>query len=147
VVPLSGHGLVPCVSPTDSHRAIWAPDDSTSVRRQVVCAASAGIHAALVQPHVEEAGPLVGAAFAAASLALAVAALTVRQPRHDAWAPIAAAVVLGLIAVGYLLSRTTGIPLLITDREELDPLGVFTTGAELIGALAAAVLIRMKETA
>jgi hypothetical protein len=70
----------------------------------------------------------------------------VRQPRHDAWAPIAA-IVLGLIAVGYLLSRTTGIPLLITDREELDPLGVFTTGAELIGALAAAVLIRMKETA
>ena len=113
----------------------------------VVCAASAGIHAALVQPHVEEAGPLVGAAaFAVASLALAVAALTVRQPRHDAWAPIAAAVVLDLIAVGYLLSRTTSIPLLITDREELDPLGVFTTGAELIGALAAAVLIRMKET-
>jgi hypothetical protein len=113
-----------------------------------VCAASAGIHAALVQPHVEGAGPLVGAAaFAAASLALAVAALAVRQPRHDAWAPIAAAVVLGLIAVGYLLSRTTGRPLLITDREELDPLGVFTTGAELIGALGAAVLIRMKETA
>jgi len=113
-----------------------------------VCAASAGIHAALVQPHVEGAGPLVGAAaFAAASLALAVAALAVRQPRHDAWAPIAAAVVLALIAVGYLLSRTTGRPLLITDREELDPLGVFTTGAELIGALGAAVLIRMKETA
>jgi hypothetical protein len=106
-----------------------------------------GIHAALVQPHVGEAGPLVGAAFAAASLALAVAALAVRQPRHDGWAPIAAAVVLGLIAVGYLLSRTTGIPLLITDREELDPLGVFTTGAALIGALAATVLIRMKETA
>jgi len=61
----------------------------------VVCAASAGIHAALVKPHVEEAGPLVGAAaFAVASLALAVAALAVRQPRHDAWAPIAAAVVL-----------------------------------------------------
>ena len=61
----------------------------------VVCAASAGIHAALVKPHVEEGGPLVGAAaFAVASLALAVAALAVRQPRHDAWAPIAAAVVL-----------------------------------------------------
>ena len=145
---LSGHNLVPCVSPTDSHRAIWAPDDSPSVRRHGCVRCKCRIHAALVKPHVEEAGPLVGAAaFAVASLALAVAALTVRQPRHDAWAPIAAAVVLGLIAVGYLLSRTTGIPLLITDREELDPLGVFTTGAELIGALAAAVLIRMKETA
>src|SRR5262245_45801681 len=109
-----------------------------------VCAASAGIHAALVPPHIEEAGPLLGAAFAAASLALAVAALAVRQPSHDAWAPVAAAIVLALIAVSYLLSRTTGIPLLITDHEELDPLGVFTTGAELIGALAAAVLIRIK---
>jgi hypothetical protein len=89
----------------------------------IVCAASAGIHAALVQPHVEEAGSLVGAAFAAASLALAVAALAARQPRHDVWAPIATTI-LDLIAVGYLLSRTTGIPLLITDREELDPLVV-----------------------
>ena len=113
----------------------------------VVCAASAGVHAALVQPHVEEVGPLLGAAFAAASLALAVAALAVRQPSHDAWAPVAAAIVLGLIGISYLLSRTTGLPLLITDREELDPLGVFTTGAELIGALAAVVLIRIKETA
>ena len=113
----------------------------------VVCAASAGIHAALVQPHVEEAGPLPGGAFAAAALALAATALAVRQPRHDAWAPAAAAIVLGLIAVSYLLSRTTGIPLLITDREELDLLGAFTTGAELSGAIAAAILIRLKETA
>jgi peptidoglycan/LPS O-acetylase OafA/YrhL len=113
----------------------------------VVCAASAGVHAALVQPHVEEAGPLLGAAFAAASLALAVTAVAVRQPSHDAWAPAAAAIVLGLLAISYLLSRTTGLPLLITDREELDPLGVLTTGAEFIGALAAAVLIRIEETA
>ena len=113
----------------------------------VVCAASAGVHAGLVQPHVEEAGPLLGAAFAVASLALAGAALAIRQPSHDAWAPMAAAILLGLIAVSYLLSRTTGIPLLIADREELDQLGVLTTGAELAGALAAAVLIRLKETA
>lgn len=91
----------------------------------IVCAASAGIHAALVQPQVEEAGPT---------------AETRRLGTNSRYRP-------GLIAVGYLLSRTTGIPLLITDREELDPLGVFTTGAELIGALAVAVLIRMKETA
>jgi peptidoglycan/LPS O-acetylase OafA/YrhL len=113
----------------------------------VVCAASAGVHAALVQPHLEEAGPLLGVAFAAASLALAVVAVAVRQPSHDAWAPVVAAVVLGLVAISYLLSRTTGLPLLITNSEELDPLGVFTTGAEVIGALAAVVLVRIKETA
>ena len=141
MVPLSGHGLVPCVSPTDSHRAIWAPDDSPSVRRHGYVRCKCRNPRRTRSATCWGGGPLVGAAFAAASLALAVAALAVRQPRHDAWAPIAAAVVLGLIAVGYLLSRTTGIPLLITDREELDPLGVFTTGAELIGALAAAVLI------
>jgi hypothetical protein len=96
---------------------------------------------------VDEAGLLLGAAFAAASLALAVAALAVRLPRHDGWALATAGVVLCVIAVSYLLSRTAGIPMLITDREELDPLGVLITGAELVGALAAVVLIRRKETA
>ena len=119
----------------------------TTILRYAVTMVCAGIHAALVRPHVEEAGLLLGAAFAAASLALAVAALAVRQPRHDAWAPVAAGAVLCVIAVSYLLSRTTGLPLLITDREGLDPLGVLTTGAELVGALAAVVLIRQKETA
>ena len=113
----------------------------------IVCAASAGVHAALVRPHVDEAGLPLGAAFAAASVALAVAALAVRLPRHDAWAPVTAGVVLCVIAASYLLSRIAGLPLLITDREELDPLGVLITGAELVGALAAVVLIRRKETA
>ena len=110
-----------------------------------VCAGSAGVHAALIQPHLAEGGLPLGLAFAAAAAALAVAALTVRQPRHDSWAPAAATVVLGVIAVSYLLSRTTGIPLLIGQAEELDPLGAATTVAELAGAISGAVLMSRKD--
>jgi hypothetical protein len=111
-----------------------------------VCAGSAGVHAALIQPHLAESLPL-GLAFAAATVALAVAALTVRQPRHDAWAPATATAVLGAIAVSYLLSRTTGIPLLIDEAEQLDPLGAVTTAAELAGALGGTVLMSRKDRA
>jgi hypothetical protein len=112
----------------------------------VVCAASAGVHAALVRPHMEEAGILLGAAFAVASFALAGAALAVRQPRHDAWAPATAAAVLCLIAVSYLLSRTSGLPVLIASPEGLDPLGGITTAAEVVGAAAAIGLQQRKDT-
>jgi hypothetical protein len=110
-----------------------------------VCAGSAGVHAALVQPHLAEAGPPLGAAFAAAAAAAALAALAVGQPRHDSWAPAAATAVLFAIAVGYLLSRTAGIPPLISQPEEWDPLGVVTTIAELIGAVSGVALLSRKE--
>lgn len=109
------------------------------------CAGSAGVHAALVQSHLAEGGPLLGSAFAAAAAALALAALAVRQPRHDSWAPAAAAAVLCLIAVSYVLSRTTGLPLLIAQAEQLDPLGTTTTAAELIGAVSGAALMSRKD--
>ncbi len=110
-----------------------------------VCAGSAGVHAALVQSHRVEGGPLPGSAFAAAAAALALAALVVRQPRHDSWAPAASAAVLCLIAVSYVLSRTTGLPLLTGQAEQLDPLGTATTAAELIGAVSGAVLMSRKD--
>lgn len=110
-----------------------------------VCAGSAGVHAALTGPHLAEGGPPLGSAFAAAAAALAVAALAIRQPRHDSWAPMAAAVVLCVIAVSYLLSRSTGIPLLIGTAEQLDPLGAGTTVAELAGAVCSAALMSRKD--
>jgi CHASE2 domain-containing sensor protein len=110
-----------------------------------VCAGSAGIHAALVGPHLAEGGPPLGSAFAAAAAALAVAALTVRQPRHDPWAPAAATVVLCVIALSYLLSRSTGIPLLIGQPEGLDPLGAATTVTELAGAACGVALVSQKD--
>jgi hypothetical protein len=74
-----------------------------------MCAGSAGVHAALIQPHFLESG-LLGSAFTAATVALALAALVVRQPRHDSWAIAAASVTLCVIAISYVLSRSSGIP-------------------------------------
>jgi hypothetical protein len=105
-----------------------------------VCAGSAGVHAALIQPHFLESG-LLGSAFTAAAVALALAALVVRQPRHDPWAILAASAALCVIAVSYMLSRSTGIPLLIVQPEHADPLGTVTTAAELAGAMCGAVLM------
>lgn len=105
-----------------------------------VCAASAGIHAALIGPHLAEGLP-IGLGFAAATAALAFAALAVRLPRRDRWAPAVATAVLCMIAIGYVLSRSTGVPLLIGHAEELDPLGIATTTAEIVGAVAGAALM------
>lgn len=109
------------------------------------CAGSAGVHAALIGPHLAEGGPPLGSAFAIAAVALALAALAVRQPRHDPWAPAAAAAVLCVVAVSYLLSRSTGIPFLIGQAEELDPLGAATTVAELAGAVCGVALMSRKD--
>ncbi|HVB43704.1 MAG TPA: hypothetical protein VNF47_13505 [Streptosporangiaceae bacterium] len=109
-----------------------------------VCAGSAGVHAALIREHLIESVPL-GFAFAAAAVALAFAALVVRRPRHDSWALAAAAVTLCVIAVSYLLSRSTGIPLLIVQPEHADPVGAVTTVAELAGAGCCAALMSRKD--
>jgi hypothetical protein len=105
-----------------------------------VCAGSAGVHAALIQPHFLESG-LLGSAFTAAAIALALAALFGRQPRHGWWAIAAATATLCVIAVSYILSRSAGIPLLIVQPEHVDPVGTVTTAAELAGAMCGAVLM------
>ena len=105
-----------------------------------ICAASAGVHASLIQEHFAE-STLLGSAFVAATVAMALAALVVRQPRHDFWALPLATAALAVIAVSYLLSRSTGIPVLIVQPEHVDPLGTVTTAGELAGALFGAVLL------
>lgn len=112
-----------------------------------VCAASAGVHAALVPEHVHEGGIRLGGAFAVSAVLLAAASLVVRRPRRDPWALRAAVAVLLGVALAYLLSRTTGIPLLITTPEDTDPLGAVTSAAEVVGALACTVLIARKDIA
>jgi hypothetical protein len=105
-----------------------------------VCAGSAGVHAALIQPHFLESG-LLGSAFIAAAVALALAALVVRRPRRSSWEIVAATATLCVIAASYMLSRSTGIPLLIVRPEHVDRLGTVTTAAELAGAMCGAVLM------
>ena len=110
-----------------------------------VCAASAGVHAALVPEHVLESRPL-GIAFAVDALLLALAALVVRDPRHDRWAPATAIWLLAATAGAYLLSRNTGIPGLDPHPEALDPLGFVVSTAEVVAVLAAVRLITRKES-
>jgi hypothetical protein len=109
-----------------------------------VCAASAGVHVALVPGHLRESLAL-GLAFALSAGALAATSLVVRNPRHDSWAPITAGAVLWLTAMAYSLSRSTGIPWLISHAEHLDALGLATSAAEVVAALAATLLITRKE--
>lgn len=111
----------------------------------LVCAASAGVHAALVPEHLAEGGPLLGGAFAASALALAVVAVLARRPGRERRVVSVAVVVLVANALAYLLSRTTGLPLLIPDPEEVDLLGVATTLAEVVGAVAGVLLLTRKE--
>ena len=109
-----------------------------------VCAASAGVHAVLVPDHLGESLAL-GLAFALSAGCLALSALLLRQPRHDSWAPPTAGAALGLTALAYALSRGTGLPWLIPHAEHLDALGLATSTAEVVAALAATLLITRKE--
>jgi hypothetical protein len=110
-----------------------------------ICAASAGVHAALVPHHLDESIPL-GAAFIGSAVALALAAVMVRTPRHDRWGPAVAATVLAVTATAYVLSRTVGLPLLIDTREAVDPLGVLTSVAEVVGVWACFPLLNRKDS-
>lgn len=111
-----------------------------------ICAASAGVHVALVPGHLGESLAL-GLAFTLSAGALAATSLVVRNPRHDSWAPITAGAVPCLTAMAYALSRSTGIPWLIPHAEHLDAIGLATFTAEVVAALTATLLITRKERA
>jgi hypothetical protein len=111
----------------------------------VACAASAGVHVALIPDHLGEGGVRLGGAFAVAAVLLAAAAIVLRRPRHGSWAPLAGTAVLAGTAMAYLLSRTTGIPVLIPSAEGADLVGEITSAAELVGAVAAALLSTRKD--
>ena len=115
----------------------------------LVCAASAGVHAALVPDHLREGGPRLGGAFVLSAVLTALAAVVLRRPlqaRAAGAAFLAAALVLLGTAAAYVLSRTSGLPFLIPDPEGLDPIGAVTSAAEVLGGLASLFLITRKET-
>jgi len=123
----------------------------------LVCAASAGVHAALVPDHLREGGPRLGGAFVLSAVLAALAAVALRRPQQapqqtpqQLRAAKAAYLATGLMLLGtaaaYVLSRTSGLPFLIPDPEELDPIGAVTSAAEVLGGLASLFLITRKET-
>lgn len=103
----------------------------------LVCAASAGVHGALVVPHAAESTRLA-LAFAVATAALTAAALAQALVPCREVAAGAAVLLLG-VAAAYLLSRTTGIPGLTEHIEPFDALG---TVVSLLEAAAAVVAVR-----
>lgn len=107
----------------------------------VVCAASAGVHAALVPEHYHEGGLVLGGAFALDAVLLGIGALATSR-RSGRALPV---VVLLGTAFAYLLSRTTGIPFLIDEPEAPDALGLVTTVAEVVAAAVATQLPHNRE--
>jgi hypothetical protein len=101
----------------------------------LVCAASAGVHGALVVPHAGE-STRMAVAFALATLALATAALGLVLAPMPAISATATAL-LCAVAIAYVLSRTSGIPGLTEHPEPFDTLGVVVSLAELAAAVVA----------
>jgi hypothetical protein len=99
-----------------------------------VCAASAGVHAALVLPHSHESASLA-VAFAVSAVALAVAAIALALDAGPAVTTVVALVLVG-VAAAYALSRTTGIPGLTVHPEPLDAIGTVVSCMELMAAFA-----------
>jgi uncharacterized membrane protein len=107
------------------------------------CAASAGVHAALVPEHLEH-EPALGAAFvAAAVLTLALSAGLAIRPSSAAIASLATLVLATLIAA-YALSVTTGIPGLSDGPERADAVGLATKAVEAAGLFFALQLTTTK---
>lgn len=104
-------------------------------------AASGAVHIPIIGMHLEEA-PYIGYLFialTAACIALAVAVLLVDSV--VVWA--AGGVVTALAVVGYVLSRTVGLPQIADDIGNwTDPLGVAAITAETVTVLLAVLVLR-----
>jgi hypothetical protein len=101
----------------------------------VVCAASAGVHGALIAPHGHESTRLAFA-FLLATVALVAAAVALGLDPTPAVSGAAASLLLA-IAAAYLLSRTTVVPGLTQHKEPFDTVGVVTSCLELAAAVVA----------
>lgn len=94
--------------------------------------ASAGVHAALVPEHLEEA-PVLGALFML-SVALAAAFAGVIAVARSPLALPAAGGTLVVFALAYAYTRVAGLEALGIPHEEPDRLGLATVTLELVGA-------------
>ena len=107
----------------------------------VVCAISAGIHAALAPDHFDESSR-AGVGFLAATVLLAGVVLVLTRRRASLVAIAAAGAVLAGLLASYALATTTGLPLLHPEAESIDGLALVTKAIEALGLVAALHLIR-----
>ena len=105
----------------------------------VACAASAGIHGALVPQHLDE-NAAAGLGFAAATAILVVLAVWLTLGTGTVELVATAAVLSGLLA-SYGLAITIGVPLLHPEPEAIDALALATKAVELAGLVMAAHLL------
>jgi hypothetical protein len=106
----------------------------------LACAASAGIHGALVPDHFRE-GAGAGVGFVAATIALAGLTLWLTlRPTSSLALAAAVAVFVGLLG-SYALATTIGLPLLHPEPEPVDGLALATKAIEVLGLAAASSLL------
>ena len=97
----------------------------------IVCAISAGIHAALTPEHLGE-GVGAGGGFLVATVMLAGLALALTRRTSLATALAAAVTLAGLLA-SYALAVTTGVPVLHPDVDPVEGVALFTKAVEGVG--------------
>jgi hypothetical protein len=107
----------------------------------ISCALSAGVHYALVPPHLEE-NTILGAGFAVSTALLLLAALAIARSGDVRVPAGATAALLGALIVAYGVSRTIGLPVGGEGVEELDALGLATQCIQAAGLAAAIALCR-----
>jgi ABC-type uncharacterized transport system permease subunit len=98
----------------------------------LACAASAGAHAGLVPAHMRE-EPRLGVAFLVAVVLLLSALIAVSLRPTDRRVIAGAGLLLFGLALAYLATRTSGIPILDPEREAVDVVGVLTSSIEIAG--------------
>jgi hypothetical protein len=107
---------------------------------------SAAVHVPVIGEHLEEA-PYIGYLFIALTVACVVlAAAIVVADTAAVW--LVSAVVTALAVLGYVLSRTVGLPQIGDDVGNwLDPLGVTAIAAETVTALLAVLVLAQRTMA
>jgi cytochrome bd-type quinol oxidase subunit 2 len=106
----------------------------------VVCAMSAGVHAALVPEHLSESAA-AGGGFVASAVLLAALAVALTRSKDGRLLVAAALTLLGLL-VSYVLAVTSGMPVLMPRPEPVEGIAVATKAIEVVGLLAAIALLR-----
>jgi hypothetical protein len=111
----------------------------------LVCAISAGVHAALAPEHFSH-SVATGVGFAASAVALAALALLLARDPTSRPGLIAAALVLAGLLVAYVFAITTGVPVFLPDPEPVEFVAVVTKVVELAGLVAAISLLASPST-